>query len=120
MKLIADESFPLPGYRFLAAAGYDITSVAISYQSIADEDVISLAIKEERTILACDRDFGELIFKNGMTPPEGVVYLRLTPAQIRNIGPMVHELLSQRGFSVRGAIVVYDGTFLRRRQFGRR
>jgi predicted nuclease of predicted toxin-antitoxin system len=120
MKLIADESFPLPAYRFLAAAGYDITAVAISSRSIADAEVMELAIREGRTILACDRDFGELIFKKGMTPPNGVIYLRLTAEQLRNAGPLILELLNRPGFSARGQIIVYDGTFLRTRKFGPR
>jgi hypothetical protein len=39
---------------------------------------MEIAVKEERTILTFDRDYGALIFKKNYKPEHGMVYLRLT------------------------------------------
>jgi predicted nuclease of predicted toxin-antitoxin system len=47
----------------LEKAGYDIIYVGLDFTGIHDNEVIDISIKEERTIITFDRDYGELIFK---------------------------------------------------------
>jgi predicted nuclease of predicted toxin-antitoxin system len=77
MKFLADENFPITAFRLLREFGHDIKHVAFEMPSVADTDVMDLAIAEDRIILTFDGDYGTLIFKFGYRPP-GVVYFRLT------------------------------------------
>lgn len=76
MKFLANEKFPLTSLKILSEAGFDITGIGIDFHGISDKDVIELAQRERRTILTFDRDYGELIFKKGLKPDAGVIYLR--------------------------------------------
>ena len=61
MKLLSNENFPLSSVKILQNAGYDIISVGIDFAGILDSEVIEMAIREHRTIITFDRDYGELI-----------------------------------------------------------
>ena len=76
MKFLADENFPLTSVLVLEQAGFDIKSIIKELPGISDDEVINLAIKENRTLITFDRDFGELIFKKGYQPRSGIIYLR--------------------------------------------
>lgn len=77
LKFLANENFPLKSIEFLKSKNFDIISIGLDSPSIKDTEVMSIAIKEERTILTFDRDYGELIFKHNYKPAKGVVYLRI-------------------------------------------
>lgn len=76
MKLLADENFPFQSVQVLKARGYDIKVVGLEYGGITDQEVMQIAMREGRTIVTFDRDYGELIFRRGYRPPAGVIYLR--------------------------------------------
>jgi predicted nuclease of predicted toxin-antitoxin system len=76
MRLLANENFPFTSVKILEKAGYDIVYVGLDFKGILDREVIDKAIKEKRTIITFDRDYGELIFKEGYRPKSGVIYLR--------------------------------------------
>jgi predicted nuclease of predicted toxin-antitoxin system len=58
-RLLANENFPAPSIRLLRDGGYDVTAVAESGASLADSDVLELAVTEKRWIVTFDRDYGE-------------------------------------------------------------
>ncbi|GEM_PF-1482840 len=51
MKFLADENFPLDSYKALKEEGLDIKSVLEVKAGLSDEEVLSLAFKEGRTLL---------------------------------------------------------------------
>jgi predicted nuclease of predicted toxin-antitoxin system len=77
MKWLADENFPLPSFHILQSKGFDIKHIGIDNPSVEDQNVIAVAIDQNRIILTFDSDFGELVFRYGFLPP-GVIYFRLT------------------------------------------
>ncbi|MFO8067520.1 MAG: DUF5615 family PIN-like protein [Bacteroidales bacterium] len=76
MKFLANENFPLKSVKLLKEAGYDIKSIGVEFTGIRDDEVINFAVNEKRNILTFDRDYGELIFKKGYKPKEGIIYFR--------------------------------------------
>jgi len=56
VKLLANENFPLTSVNYLRVKGFNITAIGTNNPSISDEDVIDIAIRENRTILTFDRD----------------------------------------------------------------
>ena len=51
--------------RKLRSAEYDVLSVAESFPSAPDQQVLEHAIKEDRILLTEDKDFGEWVFAHG-------------------------------------------------------
>lgn len=79
MKLLANENFPLTSAKYLKSLGFDVISIGVDNPGISDEEVMKIAIREERTILTFDSDYGELIFKYNYQPLAAVIYLRFLP-----------------------------------------
>ena len=59
IKLLADESCDFAVVRPLRASGYDIVSVAESFPSSSDLEVLKRAADEKRILLTEDKHFGE-------------------------------------------------------------
>ena len=79
MKFLLDENIDARLLPFLLDLGHDVTSVAKDYlYGLLDEDVLALAHQEQRILLTNDRDFGELIFLQGL-PHSGILLFRLAP-----------------------------------------
>jgi len=96
MRLLANENFPLTSVKILENAGYDIIYAGWDFKGILDNEVINIAIKEERTIITFDRDYGELIFKKGYKPRAGVIYLRWDGFQPYEPGEYLIELFKSK------------------------
>jgi predicted nuclease of predicted toxin-antitoxin system len=79
MRAMADENFPRPAVEALRTAGWDALSVAEECPGVPDEAVAALCAEERRILLTFDKDFGELIFRRGLSAVSGVVLFRITP-----------------------------------------
>jgi predicted nuclease of predicted toxin-antitoxin system len=62
--------------RHLAALGHDIFSVHDQAPTISDVDILVKAVAETRIVITNDKDFGEKVFRDGMSHC-GVIFLRL-------------------------------------------
>lgn len=117
MKLLANENFPLKSIIYLNSQGFDISAIGKDNPSIKDNEVMNIAIKEERTILTFDRDYGELIFKHNMKPPKGVIYLRLDQYEADEPGKVIEELIYLNEYSFDNALTVIDMNGIRQRKY---
>jgi predicted nuclease of predicted toxin-antitoxin system len=116
MKFLANENFPLASTKYLKSKGFDIKAVGTHFSGITDKEVIELAEKEGRTILTFDRDYGELIFKYGNRPSEGVIYLRLVDYKPKDPGK-IEAIVSIKNFETAKKLTVFDGETLRQREY---
>lgn len=117
MKLLANENFPLASVKILEDAGYNIVGIGIEYHGITDEEVISFAQEENRVILTFDRDYGELIFKTGLKPNAGVIYLRWEEFKPEDPGKFLVELFTSHEIDFTRKLTVISGTSIRQRIF---
>ena len=76
MKWLADENIQGEIVERLRAAGEDVVTVAALALSAADPVVVAHAQAHGRLLLTADKDFGELVVRQGMQVPS-VVLLRL-------------------------------------------
>jgi predicted nuclease of predicted toxin-antitoxin system len=77
MRFLLDESADARIATYLQSLGHDCTTVAVDHiRSLDDADVLAIAHREGRVLVTDDRDFGELVFREGR-PHSGVIYLRL-------------------------------------------
>ena len=83
---------------WLRLQGYEVLSIYDEAPGIADEDILEIAFREDWIIITCDKDFGELIFKNNL-PHKGVVLLRLhnetTPSKIKVLKTLLEQIATQ-------------------------
>ena len=77
-KFLANENIPLATIFRLRKEAFDVSSIGLDAPSITDEEVLQIAINENRTIITFDRDYGKLVYKYGFRPPAGVICLRMT------------------------------------------
>jgi predicted nuclease of predicted toxin-antitoxin system len=117
MKLLANENFPLKSVLYLRSKGYDIVSIGTDNPSIADHVMMTIAMREERTILTFDRDYGELIFKHNYKPEKGVIYLRLAEYEADEPSKFVEELISTQDYNFFRALTVADKNGIRQRTY---
>lgn len=63
LKFLTDENIAKSTIRELRNLGYDIKDVKEEkLYGISDETIIEIAIKEERTVITLDKDFGNVLF----------------------------------------------------------
>ena len=79
MKILLDQDIYELTRKFLENKGYHVVSAADIGLSRADDKVLLLeAQNQDRILLTRDRDFGNLVFVQGLG--SGVIYLRMLPS----------------------------------------
>ena len=76
-RVLVNENVPAPSIRRLRAAGIDAASIREDSPGIDDVSVLARAVEEQRWLLTFDMDYGELIYRRGLTPPPALVLYRL-------------------------------------------
>ena len=76
MNILADESIDGPIVYRLRQKGHLVHYVAEMEPGISDDAVLDLANRETALLLTADRDFGELVYRQGRTM-SGIVLVRL-------------------------------------------
>lgn len=117
MKLLANENFPLDSFHYLRLKDFDIKAIGLDHTGIQDHEVIQLAIDEDRIILTFDKDYGELIFKYGLKPERGVIFLRLDEYESDEPGKIIEQILGTAHFDTDSKLTVFDGKFIRQRGY---
>ena len=117
MKLLANENFPKASVDLLRTLGYDVVAIFEDNRGIADSTIMDIAQNEERLILTFDRDYGELIYKYGYKPPQGVLYLRLQQFTPDEPGKIVHNLLAILKIETDSKLTVCTGDSVRQRSY---
>ena len=76
MKFLADECVDRQIVDRLRQEGHEVLYVMEMEPGISDADVLNLANLEKSILLTADKDFGELIFRQGKVA-KGVILVRL-------------------------------------------
>lgn len=75
MRLVADECVERPTVTALRDAGHSVLFIAETSPGVDDIDVLDIARREQLLLLTADKDFGDLVFRNG-EPHFGVLLIR--------------------------------------------
>ena len=105
-KLLLDENFPEPAARRLDASGLNVLAVRDACPGWVDEEVMALAVDEQRWIITFDRDYGDLVFKQSLPAPPAIVLLRESHYRPAEPADWVLALLAQPDIYV-GRFVVF-------------
>ena len=83
MKFLLDQSADFRLIPHLRNLGHDVHVISRNYPpGLPDEDVLAIARGAQRILLVADRDFGELIFHQGLAHA-GVIFFRLPGAPLQ-------------------------------------
>lgn len=115
MKLLADEGVDAPIVGRLRGEGHGVFYVAEMRPGIKDPEVLALAREEGALLLTTDKDFGELIFRQGLLST-GVLLLRLEGLPPLEKANRVAWALREHGVEMVGAFSVLNGKRLRIRR----
>jgi predicted nuclease of predicted toxin-antitoxin system len=116
-KFLANENVPFSSITSLKSAGTDVKSIGVDDPSITDEQVMQIAINENRTIITYDSDYGELIFKHGYKPKAGVIFIRTQPTDPLETARIITELLKKEEISFNRTLTVIDSNSIRQKKY---
>src|SRR3972149_6476569 len=86
MRFLVDESSDARLAHYLSSLGHDATTVAADYTSaLADSEVLAIAHREERVLIANDRHFGELVFRLGRPHAGVILFVTVDEAEHRTM-----------------------------------
>ena len=105
MRFLADECTGPQVAEWLIAQGHDVFSAYDQSRGAPDEDLLNRAIAEDRILSTNDRDFGEMIFRDGRNH-RGIVFLRLHDERALNKLRVIADLLAKHAERLVGQFVV--------------
>ncbi len=94
--------------------GIDVLAVEEEHPGLSDEEVLALAVHEQRWVVTFDRDYGELVFAKGLPPPPVILLLREAHYRPPEPAEWVLDLLRKRE-QFAGHFVVFSRQALRMR-----
>jgi predicted nuclease of predicted toxin-antitoxin system len=115
VNLVADESVDGAVVERLRREGHEVVYVAELSPSVLDEEVLRQANGLNAVLMTADKDFGELVFRQGLVHA-GVVLLRLAGLANATKAEIVAEVCRDRGAALVGAFSVVSPGQLRIRQ----
>lgn len=115
LKFLCNEDIPRATVELLISKGCDTAYVADGHAGITDKEVIQNSLNEGRIIITLDRDYGELIFKHGLKPKNGVIYLRLHEFDPEMPAKIILGILKESKLSFSEKFTVIDQNGIRQR-----
>jgi predicted nuclease of predicted toxin-antitoxin system len=112
MRFLVDECAGPAVATWLAQQGHDIYSVYDQSPGASDDDLLDRAFRDQWILITNDRDFGELIFREGR-PHRGVIYLRLDDERATSKIRVLAQLLAGYASQLLNQFVVVTETQVR-------
>ena len=112
MKILVEVGVGKAVEEWLRDHGYDMLAIRDIDPRMADDDILALAVGEQRLVITMDKDFGELVYHSGQ-PHAGVLLLRLEDASSTEKVRVVAEIFSNFGEQIEGHFSVYQAGRLR-------
>ncbi len=112
MRFIVDESSGVAVAEYLRSTGHDVLAVSEIMHQAEDQDILILALNEQRILVTNDKDFGELVFRSGQGH-HGVPLLRLRNESSANRVRVVRSVMESHANRLQGHFVVATETGVR-------
>ncbi len=108
--LLADENVPKEAILVLRRLGCNLVWVQEIAPGLKNGDVIDLARRQGRILLTFDKDFGEMVFREGYVGLKGVILVRIGHRSPEAVAAFLSQVL-QQDISWQGHYcVVLEGT----------
>ena len=93
MRFLCDANIGSLIARALIDRGHDVARAIHVVPDADDTIVLAHAVAEQRILVTCDSDFGDLIFGRGAIVPPAVIYIRFEPPDVADIVPRLLRIL---------------------------
>jgi predicted nuclease of predicted toxin-antitoxin system len=117
MRFLANENFPNPSIQMLRDNGMYVKSIGEDMPGITDNEVISIAKKENLIILTFDKDYGELLFRYAITDPPAIIFFRHKGYHPAFSSEFLIKLLADRSVEIEGDFTVIEENNIRQRRY---
>jgi predicted nuclease of predicted toxin-antitoxin system len=107
MRFLADENIPSVVVARLRASGYDVVAIAETAAGSSDDQVLSIAVADQRILLTEDRDFGQLVVRRRIDVG-GVVLVELAPLSNEVAAVRVEDVVVAQIDKLPGNLVVVE------------
>ena len=112
MNFVADEGLDRPIVERLRRDGHLVSYIAEMDAGISDESVLELANRQNALLLTCDKDFGELVFREKRLT-QGVVLVRLAGLSSETKAAMVASAVAKHGAELSQTFTVISRKLVR-------
>lgn len=112
MKVVADEGVDRPIVVRLRQDGHEVDYIAEMDSGIDDDRVLGHANQRHALLITADKDFGELVFRQGRLNA-GIVLLRLAGVPPTQKAEIVSDALAAHGNEMRSGFSVITNKMLR-------
>ncbi len=112
LKFLSDENVSLRVIAGLVKIGYDVASVNQIRTGLSDEQIFSIAAKENRIILTHDKDFGNIL-KYPLKRHKGVILIRLNNQSPANVFNYLTFLIASQKTKLKNSLVVLNENGIR-------
>jgi len=107
LKFLVDVGVGKGIEEYLNEKGYDTRAVRDIDPGMEDEEIIRIAVRENRMIITMDKDFGELVYHSS-TEHSGVLLLRLEDATGTEKLQVVKHILNNYANRIRNCFCVFQ------------
>ncbi len=112
MKFLADESTDRQIVERLRKEGLEVWYVAEMDPGISDDDVLELANYNSAILITADRDFGELVFRQGRIS-RGIILVRLAGLSPAKKAELVFSGIKEHASEIEHAFSVISAGTIR-------
>jgi predicted nuclease of predicted toxin-antitoxin system len=115
VRFLADENLPRAVVEALVERGHDVKMVREVARGASDQEIVAIAVHDERIIITFDKDFGDLARRRDLPATSGLILLRFVPRDPADAVSLVLGALAARR-QWRGRISVIERDRVRVRQ----
>jgi len=105
VKFIVDENLGPRVAKWLKEHQHDVVSIYEEFRGWNDDDILRKSTEENRVLITNDKDFGEMIFREGKLH-RGVIFLWLEDERSVNVIKVLDQLLGMYADRIEGNFVV--------------
>jgi predicted nuclease of predicted toxin-antitoxin system len=115
MRIVADENLAYRMIKALRNEGFEVLSIEEDTPSIPDDNVLSVAVKEDALLITEDKDFGDLVMLHKL-PHRGILLIRLAGVETDEKVIRTLEVIRTYGEELQGSFTVLDACRVRLRK----
>jgi predicted nuclease of predicted toxin-antitoxin system len=112
VKFIVDENLGLRVAKWLKELQHDVISIYEEFRGLDDDEILRKSADENRILITNDKDFGEMIFREGKLH-SGVIFLRLEDERSVNVIKILTQLLKMYDEQISDNFTVVTETSVR-------
>jgi predicted nuclease of predicted toxin-antitoxin system len=112
VKFVADENIDRPIVELLRRSGYIVFYIQEMEPGITDEQVIQRANNESALLLTSDRDFGEMVFRQGRNV-HGIILTRLAGLSLKGKAEILLKAIKEHEDNLYGNFTVITPNAIR-------